>query len=543
MPLKQENRWAAHPRRALAVKAAVYLVPAIACGTSSVYAGRWIQHSFPSMPWYGPTLLSLPISVVVLIVVQRLMRRLLPLSMLLKLSLLFPDQVPNRLGLALRSASPKRLARRAQSDDPGESSVAAKVLTLAATLNAHDRRTRGHSERVRAVTMLLADELDLAGAERDRLEWASLLHDLGKIEVPAEILNKAGRPSADEWNILKAHPAAGPALAGSLRPWLGDWIHAMDQHHERFDGTGYPAGLAGDEIATSGRIVAVADAFEVMTAARSYKQPMSTEAAREELVSCSGTHFDPTVVRSFMRVSVSDLHRALGPTSWLLSLPFSRQVGRTMQLGGAITGGSVPPALVGAMALTLLATPGAAVTAGTRTAGEVAVADVGDVLDDADPTSIDEPGHHRTSAKSDPADESTATEPGGPGTDPEPDDESSPGTDLADDDPGHQAPTTGSTTTVPGSPPTTSAPSVPPGPGPTTIPTTSTPPTTSPPTTAPPTTTTSPGGTPGKTLGEILSETIDTVTEIVEGTTGSVGGILPGLSPFSSDEEETTPLL
>ncbi len=516
MPLTQENRWAAHPRRALAIKVAVYVLPAAACWLSSIYASQWLQRSYPSMPWLVAAVLSLPPAIVVLVLGQRLMRRLLPLSLLLKLSLLFPDQVPNRLGIALRAASPKRLARRTQSLDPDEASVATRVLTLVTTLNAHDRRTRGHSERVRAVTMLVADELEIVGEERDKLEWASLLHDLGKIEVPPEILNKPGRPSADEWNILRGHPAAGPALAGSLRPWLGDWIHAMDQHHERYDGSGYPAGLAGDSIARSGRIVAVADAFEVMTAARSYKKPMSTEAAREELVACAGTHFDPTVVRSFMRVAVSDLHRALGPTSWLLSLPFSQQVGQTIHLGSAISGGSVPPALVGAMAFTLLATPTAN--------------DAGD--DHAD--------QHAAVAEIDAGETDEIAAP----REPPPSTDDRAGAEDAPDDTTPPASVPPAESSAPAAPPTTAPspsssvppPSVPPQSGPpSSVPppttTTSPPPTTTTTTSPPPTTSSPPTSTvpPGAPLGGILAGTLDAVAEVIDDTTDAVDEILSGL--------------
>lgn len=300
------------------------------------------------------SLLTLPISLAVIVAGERLLRRLLPLALLLKLSLLFPDEVPNRLGTALRAASPKRLLAKLETDDLEEVSVAERIITLVAALNAHDRRTRGHSERVRALTMLVADEVGIVGVDRDKLEWAALLHDLGKLEVPAEILNKKGRPSDEEWLVLRQHPGAGPSHAGDLADWLGEWIHAMDQHHERFDGTGYPLGLAAGDIAMSGRIVAVADAFEVMTATRSYKVPMSTQAARSELVKCSGSHFDPAVVRNFMAVSLGDIHGALGPTSWIASLPFSGVAAPIATIGNAIVGGSVTPALAAAAALTIL---------------------------------------------------------------------------------------------------------------------------------------------------------------------------------------------
>jgi HD-GYP domain-containing protein (c-di-GMP phosphodiesterase class II) len=140
---------------------------------------------------------------------------------------------------------------------------------------------------VRAFTDLLAGQLKVPEEDRERLRWAALLHDVGKLEVPARILNKPGKPEPSEWERLKAHPAAGAAVAAPLLPWLGPWGAAIVEHHERFDGTGYPAGVSGEGISLGGRIVTVADSFEVMTAARSYKKPMSVPAARRELAACA----------------------------------------------------------------------------------------------------------------------------------------------------------------------------------------------------------------------------------------------------------------
>ena len=121
---------------------------------------------------------------------------------------------------------------------------------------------------------------------------------------------------------MRSHPEAGARAAADLLPWLGDWGSAILEHHERFDGTGYPQGLQGLDISRAGRLLAVVDAYEVITAARSYKRPTSTVKAREELARCAGSHFDPAIVRAFLAISLPRLLWATGPLSFLVQLPF-----------------------------------------------------------------------------------------------------------------------------------------------------------------------------------------------------------------------------
>lgn len=251
-------------------------------------------------------------------------RHLLPLAVLLRLALVFPDRAPSRFAVALRSTSVRRLQLWARSagDEDDTAALAEKVVTLASALNFHDRRSRGHSERTRAITELFIDELELPVDEANGVRWGAFLHDIGKLVVPAELLNKPGAPTADEWEDLRRHPAEGGRIVAPLRPFLGSGVDAVAFHHESYDGTGYPAGLRGDAIPFAARIVAVADSFEVMTAVRSYKRPMSAAAARAELVRESGKQFDPVVVRAFLNVSLGRLHWALGLAAWLAELPF-----------------------------------------------------------------------------------------------------------------------------------------------------------------------------------------------------------------------------
>ncbi len=261
-----------------------------------------------------------------LIGTERAVHQLTPLASLLRFSLVFPDEAPQRFSRAMRSGSLPKMRREMESTAkhglPANVQEAANTaIRMVGSLNHHDRGTRGHSERVRAYTDLLADEMGLAKDFRDRLRWGAILHDMGKLTVPAAILNKPGRPTEEEWEILKAHPAEGGRILAPLADWLGDAVNAASQHHERWDGKGYPHGLAAEEISLSARIVAVADAFAVMTAARAYKKPLPLAVAREELTKGAGTQFDPDVVRAMLTVSLGKTTRLGGIVASLANAP------------------------------------------------------------------------------------------------------------------------------------------------------------------------------------------------------------------------------
>jgi hypothetical protein len=321
----REGRWKARPGASFALRAFALLLPTAAgVLTATAIGTRWQQPPGAGAVvwWVG----LLACSGFVALAVERLARRFLPLAVLLRLSLAFPDRAPSRFAVARGAWSTRRLEERVRSaregsldDDP--SRAAAQILRLVAALSAHDRKTRGHSERVRVFTDLLAEEIGLAEADRDRLRWASLLHDIGKLRVPTRILNKAGRPEPYEWEVLQQHPAEGEVLAAPLLPWLGPWADTIRQHHERYDGRGYPTGLEAEQIGVGARIVAVADSFEVMTAPRAYKRPLSVPAARRELIACAGSQFDPQVVRSFLNVSLGRLWWTVGPSAWVATVP------------------------------------------------------------------------------------------------------------------------------------------------------------------------------------------------------------------------------
>ena len=144
---------------------------------------------------------------------------------LLGMTLVLPDGAPPRFAAAMRSGSAQDLARRmsdTDSDDlPGPSEAAAELISLVARLSNHGRRTRGHSERVRAHSDVIAQQLGLDDEERQKLTWAALLHDVGKLFVPADVLNKAGRPDEAEWELIQRYPAEAVAL---LRPCMIGWV-------------------------------------------------------------------------------------------------------------------------------------------------------------------------------------------------------------------------------------------------------------------------------------------------------------------------------
>jgi len=316
-------RWRARPVLSTLLRIAVFVLPIVAALALSYLVGRVYRRppdlGGAALWWFC----FLTVEVASFALFQRLAQRLIPLATLLRLSLLFPDRAPSRFAVArrrVRDLETETAWVRQNGADDTPARATETIVTLVAALTAHDRATRGHSERVRIFTDMLADELKLGPAARDRLRWAALLHDIGKLSVPATVLNKRGDPGPDGWRTLRQHPVEGARLIEPIREWLGEWALAVEQHHERWDGKGYPHGLRGREISLGARIVAVVDAFETMTAARPYKRPMGVAAARRELVRSSGTHLDPTLVRAFLTISISRLWRTVGFTAWLAPL-------------------------------------------------------------------------------------------------------------------------------------------------------------------------------------------------------------------------------
>ena len=173
------------------------------------------------------------------------------------------------------------------------------IRALAATLDARDPYTAGHSERVSALSVLMGRQMQIGDADLDVLRLGALLHDIGKIGLSDEILRKPAALTVEEYEQLKRHPAVGARILRQV-PFLAPHIPIVELHHERPDGRGYPFGLRGDEIPLAARIVHVADAFDAMTSARAYRPAREPAEAIAELQRHVGTQFDPVSVEALL---------------------------------------------------------------------------------------------------------------------------------------------------------------------------------------------------------------------------------------------------
>lgn len=175
---------------------------------------------------------------------------------------------------------------------------------VSAALDAKDRYTRGHSERVAYLATLLAGAIGLDEQEIERIRIAGLVHDVGKIGVPEAVLCKTGRLTDDEFDKIKKHPRIGFNILKGI-PKMEDVLDGVLYHHERWDGRGYPDKLVGEAIPLYGRILAVCDTFDAMSSTRSYRQAMPREKVLEEILRCAGSQFDPSLTGPFVGLDFS----------------------------------------------------------------------------------------------------------------------------------------------------------------------------------------------------------------------------------------------
>ena len=171
---------------------------------------------------------------------------------------------------------------------------------LTERLETHDPDSAGHAERVTVLALQIAAALRAGAGRLDAIRTGGPVHDVGKLAVDPSILRKPGALDPDEVESIRRHPELGVRmLEGVLRRGLECVLH----HHERWDGTGYPHGLAGDEIPIEARIVALADAYDAMTSERPYRRALTREEALAEVRRCAGTQFDPQVAQAFLQIA------------------------------------------------------------------------------------------------------------------------------------------------------------------------------------------------------------------------------------------------
>ena len=175
------------------------------------------------------------------------------------------------------------------------------LTSLSAAIEAKSPWTKGHSERVTEYAVKIGREMGLSADNLDRLRIAGLLHDIGKIGTYDGLLDKPGKLTDEEYEIIKRHPGKGGEMLSPMKQ-LADIIPCIKGHHERYDGKGYPDGFKKEEIPLMARILAVADTFDSMTAERPYRRTPGRESAIEELKKCSGAQFDPKVVKAFLKI-------------------------------------------------------------------------------------------------------------------------------------------------------------------------------------------------------------------------------------------------
>jgi response regulator RpfG family c-di-GMP phosphodiesterase len=194
-----------------------------------------------------------------------------------------------------------------------EATYSQTLWSLVAALDAREHETSDHSQRVVRYTLAIAGRIGVPERDLPELGRGALLHDIGKIGVPDAILLKPAKLTDEEWAEMRRHPQIGFDILESIQ-FLGVSAEMVLCHQERFDGRGYPRGLAGDRIPLFARIFAIADTFDAMTSNRPYRRALPAEAARAEIARCSGTQFDPRCAEAFLSMRQEELDALARPT-------------------------------------------------------------------------------------------------------------------------------------------------------------------------------------------------------------------------------------
>jgi len=346
--------WSARPLLGWVIRVALFTVPLVAAWIAvrlALIAVQQPEGISRIIVWIGG---AFALSILVHQLALRSLRRFSSLGMLFSMSLTFPDVAPSRWRAA-------KLASRAGTLDSSAGFASAQarqadhLVNLVGQINRHEVATWGHGDRVRSYVELIAEEMAITGHDLERLRWAALLHDVGKLDTPTAILDRRGRPTAEERLLIEQHPANAAHHLQPVKEWLGEWTAAITEHHERWDGTGYPNRLAMTEISLGARIIAVADAYDAMTSTRSYKRPISAAKARQELVDHAGTQFDPSVVRAFLDAGIHRQRVGFGPLAALVELPARiAAVGTTAATGAGVAAASSAVVVTSALAPPML---------------------------------------------------------------------------------------------------------------------------------------------------------------------------------------------
>ncbi len=222
-----------------------------------------------------------------------------------------PDPVISSVDMKLLGATATNMAiflENAALYDDLSTMFLGTLEALTASIDAKDTYTSGHSLRVAHLTRLLAKEVGLDEHTLGRVHIAGLVHDIGKIGVPEAVLTKPGKLTEEEYAWIRRHPEIGHRILKDI-PQLHDILPGVLYHHERFDGCGYPEGIAGDDIPLVARLISLADAFDAMSSMRTYRATLSRPEVLKEIVDCAGTQFDPELAPIFVTLDFSEFDR------------------------------------------------------------------------------------------------------------------------------------------------------------------------------------------------------------------------------------------
>lgn len=213
---------------------------------------------------------------------------------------LYKSKANNRNKVQLYSSVIDELKDSIHFDSEGDE-VIQTLRTFLTIINSKDRYTYGHTERIMTYAELLAKKVGLPEDEVRNIRYGALLHDIGKVEVPSEALNKPTKLEPEEWEMIKMHVVWGEEIVKPIKE-LGQCLDMIRHHHERYDGKGYPDQVAGENIPLAARILTIVDSFDAMTTNRPYKKAKSIANAVVELMNCAGSQFDPSLVMPFIEV-------------------------------------------------------------------------------------------------------------------------------------------------------------------------------------------------------------------------------------------------